>query len=366
VQLVATSLTHPFRWIDALGVTNPLETILVTHRDNPAIDIVFDSGLGDGLAAEIDASPDTLDSFKFGGFEQGEYGDDYIVSNWDGAAFAVTKSNGILFTDGVTATNTTLTSATAVFTSADVGRTVTGSGIPTGTTITAVASATSVTLSAATTATATSVTIRILGRTPTYRITPDFASVELNDLFIDGTVLTIADQAARYALPTNTAAGTIYRQTSDQTYWKVLTPASIGGSSGWTQDIAEHDSVTLDLELEIVVSGQRFTTRPCQIEIANDYIRGGEDTPTSAAPSAYFRWCPALVGFTGGGLTKLDGLPTTTLPVNTVVSLVKTSEAVLSSWRLDAGTTAESEAGGIVRPDDYHASTNAKLWTRIA
>ena len=339
MQLVATSLTHPFRWIDALGVTNPLETISIPHRDNPPLDIIFDSGLGDGLAAEIDASPDTLDSFKFGAFVQTDYGSDFIVSNWDGAAFAVTKSSGILFIDGVTATSTTLTSATAVFTSADVGRVVTGSGIPSGTTITAVASATSVTLSAATTATATGVSIRILGRTPTYRIEPDFGSVELNDLFIDGTVLTIATEAARFALSTATAAGTIYRQTSDQTYWKVLTPASIAGSSGWTQDIAEKASVTLDVELEIVVSGARFTTQPCTIEIANDYIRGSESTPTAANPSTAFRYRADLTAFTGGGTTGLDGVDISSFGVGTVIAMVASSEGALSSWRLTAPLT---------------------------
>lgn len=64
-------------------------------------------------------------------------------------------------TDGVTATNTTLTSATAAFTSSDIGSTVSGNGIVVGTKITAVGSATSVTLSAATTATASGVTVVI-------------------------------------------------------------------------------------------------------------------------------------------------------------------------------------------------------------
>lgn len=63
--------------------------------------------------------------------------------------------------DGVTATNTTLTSATAAFTQDDKGKAVSGTGIPAATTIASVQSATSVTLSAATTATATGVTITI-------------------------------------------------------------------------------------------------------------------------------------------------------------------------------------------------------------
>ena len=65
--------------------------------------------------------------------------------------------------DGATNTNTTVTSATAAFTAADVGRLITGGTIPAGATITVVGSATSVTISAPATATATAVTLVIGG-----------------------------------------------------------------------------------------------------------------------------------------------------------------------------------------------------------
>jgi hypothetical protein len=65
-------------------------------------------------------------------------------------------------TDGVTTnTSTTVTSATAAFISADVGRTITGAGIPAGATIATVVSATEITISAAATATATGVTLTL-------------------------------------------------------------------------------------------------------------------------------------------------------------------------------------------------------------
>jgi hypothetical protein len=63
--------------------------------------------------------------------------------------------------DAVTATNTALTSATAAFTSEDVGRTVIGDGFPLGVTIATRSSATAVVLSAATTAAATGVVATI-------------------------------------------------------------------------------------------------------------------------------------------------------------------------------------------------------------
>jgi predicted phage gp36 major capsid-like protein len=63
--------------------------------------------------------------------------------------------------DAATATSTGLTSATAAFTSADVGATVSGAGITPGTTIASITNATTVVLSAATTATAAGVTVTI-------------------------------------------------------------------------------------------------------------------------------------------------------------------------------------------------------------
>lgn len=75
---------------------------------------------------------------------------------------------GQVFTDAATtSSSTTVTSATANFTSADVGRTITGAGIPTSTTIASVTNTTTIVLSAAATATATGVSIT-LGRPGAY------------------------------------------------------------------------------------------------------------------------------------------------------------------------------------------------------
>ena len=71
-------------------------------------------------------------------------------------------NSGRTFTDGATATDTSLVSpALAQFTTADVGRAVSGAGIYAGTTISAYVSPTQVTLSHVTTATASGVTITL-------------------------------------------------------------------------------------------------------------------------------------------------------------------------------------------------------------
>jgi len=66
-----------------------------------------------------------------------------------------------IVTDGVTNTTTTFTSATAQFSAADVGRTLSATGVPAGATISSVTNPTTVVLSAAATATATGLTTTI-------------------------------------------------------------------------------------------------------------------------------------------------------------------------------------------------------------
>lgn len=74
---------------------------------------------------------------------------------------------GASVADGVTNSSTTVTSATAAFTAADVGRTISGTGIPGGATIVSITNATTVVISIAATATATGVTLTI-GRPGAY------------------------------------------------------------------------------------------------------------------------------------------------------------------------------------------------------
>jgi hypothetical protein len=73
------------------------------------------------------------------------------------AAYPVSRS----VTDGVLNSTITVTSATASFVASDVGRPVTGTGIPAGTTIVNVTNGTTIVLSAAATATATGVALTL-------------------------------------------------------------------------------------------------------------------------------------------------------------------------------------------------------------
>jgi hypothetical protein len=71
-----------------------------------------------------------------------------------------------------------------------------------------------------------------------------------------------------------------------------------------------------------------------------------------------------IAGLTGGGATNLDGIVTAALAVTTGTSYFLSFDGG-QVWQLLAGTDAENAGAGIVRPDDYDAGTNARVWVRI-
>ncbi len=119
------------------------------------------------------------------------------------------------------------------------------------------------------------------------------------------------------------------------------------------------------LQVQITLSdGTVRSSQWVPLMILSDVARSGDGAVVATSqpsPSAvlYYKDITAL---TGGGSTALDGIPTvgkSKLLVELYVS------AELQTWRLFAGTTAEDSANGIVRPDDYNASTNAQIWQRL-
>lgn len=99
-----------------------------------------------------------------------------VPLSWIGYNYGVwsvvsNASMGRTVADGVTATNTTVTSATAAFVAGDVGAIIAGPGIPSGATILQINSGTSVGISVATTASASSLALTIPPATASF--TPD-------------------------------------------------------------------------------------------------------------------------------------------------------------------------------------------------
>lgn len=125
------------------------------------------------------------------------------------------------------------------------------------------------------------------------------------------------------------------------------------------------DSLYCHLQIQTTLSGIVQSSQWIPVLVQSDVVRSTDGTvvtSTQPAPSAplYYK---AITSLTGGGTTALDGIPT--VGKTSVLVILYVSDE-LQTWRLFSGTTAEDAANGIVRPDDYNASTNAQIWKRIA
>jgi hypothetical protein len=129
-----------------------------------------------------------------------------------------------------------------------------------------------------------------------------------------------------------------------------------------------NDKASVDLMGELswaIADADPVSIRTFTVRVHNDVIRGDEGTPI-ATPSPVdwlaahgIVYDPAIVGLTGGGATKLDGIVTVGASVGRLQAVMISTE--LQVFILTAGTTAE-DAELVIRPDDYNAGTNAKVW----
>lgn len=134
---------------------------------------------------------------------------------------------------------------------------------------------------------------------------------------------------------------------------------------------------------EVEVSAQDATTRETYLQEtaqvrrdvnqANDLIPDDEaelyvligslfDANGRAIAPQFVAHRGEITARTGGTATALDAIVTTNLsiPFAVLINIGGSGEV----WQLAAGTDAE-DGTFTVRPDDYHASTNARVWKRI-
>ncbi len=87
-----------------------------------------------------------------------------------------------------------------------------------------------------------------------------------------------------------------------------------------------------------------------------------EDTPEDWLNARAIRYLPSVVGLTGGGNTKLDGLATLLLSAGNAIALMDDDAgSVVRIYELVAGTD-EEDSPNVIRPDDYDEDTNAQVW----
>jgi hypothetical protein len=143
-------------------------------------------------------------------------------------------------------------------------------------------------------------------------------------------------------------------------------------------------------------SGEPTSTRTFLVFVENDVNRGTEGVPTSAEP-AYpapqsielktnkgtangytpldasgkvpiahlpggILIDPTITTLTGTSSSALPAIVSTTLPLDRVLGIVINN--TLSFYQLKSGTSATASPG-IIRPNDYNATTNARFWRQI-
>lgn len=127
-------------------------------------------------------------------------------------------------------------------------------------------------------------------------------------------------------------------------------------------------SVSSYLEVEITDSlGKVRTYGQAKVTLRNQAISGASSVPTPTAD--YFTKTEtnakfvgnqsSITALTGGTATDLDGIVTVGVAVGMTVVVILAGQ--LSHYQLQAGTTAENDPV-VIRPDDFNASTNAKVW----
>lgn len=126
-------------------------------------------------------------------------------------------------------------------------------------------------------------------------------------------------------------------------------------------------SVTLMMAVSWKRPAQSLPRETDQVScvVWNKIDNGDEVPPTTVL--AYLgepvRALPSVIDYLGGGTTKLDGLETVHAAVPVFYCFNHSTDG-MRWYVLRAGTDAE-DSPGIIRPDDYDGSTNAKVWESI-
>jgi len=122
------------------------------------------------------------------------------------------------------------------------------------------------------------------------------------------------------------------------------------------------DEITRTFEVQVTQpSDAPIKALSISCTIRRDVIDVGNLTTATSSMFGYFNG--TITGYTGGTSTDLDSLVTTNRTVPGLLAFDHSTDGGVV-FKLRAGTDAEASPS-IIRPDDYNASTNAKVWQRF-
>lgn len=195
-----------------------------------------------------------------------------------------------------------------------------------------------------------------------------------------------------WTMPATTEPAPVYRCSPSFNTQQLNSALGLGSATG-----TELSEITLMGEITWREgSGQPTSTRTFLVVVENDVNRGTEGVPQSAeppyplpgnvetkshkgVPNGYAPLDangkipaihspgdslidPTITALTGTGAHALAAIPSATMAIDRVLGVVIGGS--LSFYQLKAGTSATSSPG-ILRPNDYHSTTNARFWRQI-
>jgi hypothetical protein len=176
--------------------------------------------------------------------------------------------------------------------------------------------------------------------------------------------------ASTYSLAGDIATATFSLNTSELVDWF---------TDNLSTDVRE-SAFFLELEVSAADESTRQTYWQGTVMIRRDVNQPGDITPPDvdtalyvlkgalfdgngrAISPFYVAHRGEVTGRTGGGSANLDGITTTTLTIPFAALIVIAGSGEI--WQLVSGTDAE-DGTFIVRPDDYHGTTNPRVWKRV-
>ena len=190
-----------------------------------------------------------------------------------------------------------------------------------------------------------------------YDATAQTISAQLGNLyFVNKVSDTVWELTGR-----NVGAQAALTLTSNLTWQKTWTGTL--STSTWAMYVefatAGTDEITRTFEVQITQPTEqpvKALSIPCTIR--RDVIDVSDITTSNPQTFGYFNG--TITGYTGGGTTNLDGLATINRSVPSLLAFDHASYGG-KVFKLRAGTDAEASPA-IIRPDDYNAYTNAKVW----
>ena len=199
-------------------------------------------------------------------------------------------------------------------------------------------------------------------------------------------------QSDAWTMPTLNAENLFYQSSPSFNTEELNSALGLGSATG-----SELSEITLMGEVTWREgTGEPTSTRTFLVVVENDVNRGTEGVPSSAEPAyptasnielkanrgAVNGYAPldasakvsvthlpggilidpSVTTLTGTSSSALAATVSSTLPLDRVLGVVVNN--ALSFYQLKSGTSATS-APGIIRPNDYHATNNARFWRQI-